>query len=178
MNKNLKDFLIQSAAIIAGLALIVSITQTRKPTPPEVKPAFLETTITVESTTTIEETITVTRGTARSPEPPSHIHPKPAPTIATSEPQAILAYGEKRNNEVFGAGHWTALYNLWMAESEWIPSKVNPSSGACGIPQALPCNKITDHSYQGQIEWGLSYISQRYGNPINAYAHFKRNNWY
>jgi len=70
MNRNLKDFLITSASIIAGFGLIISLTYTKEPT--KVKDAFLETTITIEST--IEETITVSRGVTRTTEPIAHTH--------------------------------------------------------------------------------------------------------
>jgi hypothetical protein len=71
-----------------------------------------------------------------------------------------------------------ALYLLWNEESGWNPNSVNASSGACGIPQALPCSKIPDHSTAGQIRWGLSYIAGRYGNPLNAYDHLRNYGWY
>lgn len=74
--------------------------------------------------------------------------------------------------------HWDALYKLWMKESGWNPNSVNNGSGACGIPQAYPCSKITDKSAAGQITWGLNYIKGRYGNPSAAWAHFLRYNSY
>lgn len=73
---------------------------------------------------------------------------------------------------------WNALYSLWMKESKWNPNSRNFWSGACGIPQAYPCSKITDMSVSGQIRWGLDYISGKYGNPVNAYSYFQRNNSY
>lgn len=74
--------------------------------------------------------------------------------------------------------NWDALYKLWMKESGWNPDSVNNGSGACGIPQAYPCSKITDKSAAGQITWGLNYIKSRYGTPSAAWAHFLRNNSY
>jgi len=73
---------------------------------------------------------------------------------------------------------WDALYSLWMKESGWNPNSVNNGSGACGIPQAYPCSKITDKSAAGQISWGLNYIKGRYGKPSAAWAHFLRYNSY
>lgn len=70
--------------------------------------------------------------------------------------------------------NWDALYSLWMKESGWNPNSVNNGSGACGIPQAYPCSKITDKSAAGQITWGLNYIKGRYGNPSAAWAHWLR----
>jgi len=73
---------------------------------------------------------------------------------------------------------WDALYSLWMKESGWNPNSVNNGSGACGIPQAYPCSKITDKSAAGQIKWGLDYIAGRYGNPAAAWAYWLRNGSY
>lgn len=73
---------------------------------------------------------------------------------------------------------WDALYKLWQRESGWNPNSRNGSSGACGIPQAYPCSKITDMSPAGQIRWGLNYIAGKYGNPANAYSTWQRTNSY
>lgn len=70
--------------------------------------------------------------------------------------------------------NWDGLYSLWMKESGWNPNSINNGSGACGIPQAYPCSKITDKSAAGQIKWGLDYIAGRYGNPAAAWAHWLR----
>lgn len=73
---------------------------------------------------------------------------------------------------------WQALYQLWQRESGWNPSSRNTSSGACGIPQASPCSKISDHSTAGQITWGLNYIAGKYGNPGNAWAYWQSHHSY
>ncbi len=90
----------------------------------------------------------------------------------------LRALGRDMNALRFGETHWPALNALWTRESNWNSAARNRSSGACGIPQALPCSKITDMSPQGQIAWGLSYIQARYGNPSNAWQHFQRYHWY
>ncbi|HUC86973.1 MAG TPA: G5 domain-containing protein [Candidatus Saccharimonadales bacterium] len=73
---------------------------------------------------------------------------------------------------------WTALYDLWEHESGWNPNSSNFWTGACGIPQAYPCSKITDHSTAGQITWGLGYIAAKYGTPANAYSYWQSHNSY
>ncbi len=60
--------------------------------------------------------------------------------------------------------------------------------GACGIPQAYPCNKMShwgkaygvDHRTNPwpQIAWGLRYIDKRYGTPCRAWQKFKRGGGY
>lgn len=76
------------------------------------------------------------------------------------------------------------LVNLWNRESGWSPNAVNKKSGACGIPQSLPCNKMASHGSdyrtngKTQIRWGLDYIKNRYGSPSNAWAHSQQKGWY
>ncbi len=89
-----------------------------------------------------------------------------------------MAIAEAMNNARFGAAQWPALKNIWMRESGFNPNARNRVSGACGIPQALPCSKIPDMSTVGQIDWGLSYIKSRYGTPNNAWAFWQAHHWY
>lgn len=76
------------------------------------------------------------------------------------------------------------LVKLWNRESSWNPNAVNPKSGACGVPQSLPCSKMksagADYrtNYQTQVRWGLNYIKARYGSPSNAWGHSQRKGWY
>ncbi|MBQ6389203.1 MAG: hypothetical protein IJH90_06160 [Mogibacterium sp.] len=76
------------------------------------------------------------------------------------------------------------LIKLWDRESHWNPNAHNKSSGAHGIPQALPASKMasegSDYYTSGytQIRWGLGYILNRYGSPSNAWAHSQRRGWY
>lgn len=91
---------------------------------------------------------------------------------------SAMSLGRSLNAVKFGDQHWPALQALWTRESNWNPAARNRSSGACGIPQALPCSKIPDMSPQGQIQWGLQYIQKRYGNPTNAWHFWLQNHWY
>ena len=76
------------------------------------------------------------------------------------------------------------LVNLWNKESGWNPSSHNRSSGAHGIPQALPASKMasegSDYYTNGetQIRWALNYIKNRYGSPSAAWGHFCSRHWY
>ncbi|MGH3705424.1 MAG: lytic transglycosylase domain-containing protein, partial [Agromyces sp.] len=69
-------------------------------------------------------------------------------------------------------------------ESSWRADAYNASSGAYGIPQSLPGSKMASAGADWrtnaatQIEWGLSYIADRYGAPCGAWAHSERFNWY
>lgn len=90
---------------------------------------------------------------------------------------AIGAYG-------WGDDQFSCLVSLWNRESGWRVEALNPYSGAYGIPQALPGEKMAsagpDWRTNGatQIAWGLSYISSRYGSPCGAWAHSEKTGWY
>jgi phage-related protein len=85
-----------------------------------------------------------------------------------------------------GGANWPALKALWNGESGWRWNALNKSSGAYGIPQALPASKMASAGKDWrtnaatQIRWGLSYIKSRYGNPVNAYSAWLRRSphWY
>lgn len=77
-----------------------------------------------------------------------------------------------------------ALVKLWNKESGWDHRAYNRSSGATGIPQALPGSKMASKGNdwrtnpRTQIAWGLDYIASVYGNPSNAWGHSQRVGWY
>lgn len=83
-----------------------------------------------------------------------------------------------------GTSNWTSLVALWTQESGWNNHARNPTSGAYGIPQALPPSKMGAlanppvSSAGAQITWGLRYIKSTYGNPNNAEAHERSQGWY
>ncbi len=76
------------------------------------------------------------------------------------------------------------LVSLWNVESGWNVTASNPSSGAYGIPQALPGSKMAsagaDWQTNGatQIRWGLGYIKSVYGSPCAAWGHEQADGWY
>jgi hypothetical protein len=74
------------------------------------------------------------------------------------------------------SSQFNCLVSLWNIESGWRWDAYNASSGAYGIPQALPADKLSSAgsdwrtSSSTQIEWGLGYIQGRYGTPCSAYS--------
>jgi hypothetical protein len=114
--------------------------------------------------------------------------------VVTSDPQPIKVapttpkqIAQQKASALGWTGNeWSALEQLWHNESGWNPNAVNSSSGACGIPQALPCTKIPNpQSTESQIDWGLAYIKNRYGSPSKALAFwhhgapkYNGSNWY
>ena len=92
--------------------------------------------------------------------------------------QAMLAdYG-------WGSDQFSCLDSLWQRESNWNPQARNPYSGAYGIPQALPGEKMASAGSDWQtnpatkIKWGLGYIKDRYGSPCAAWEHSQSVGWY
>jgi hypothetical protein len=73
---------------------------------------------------------------------------------------------------------------LWAGESGWSVTASNPSTGAFGIPQALPGSKMASAGPDWQtnavtqIRWGLGYIKDTYGSPCAAWSHEQASGWY
>jgi len=84
----------------------------------------------------------------------------------------------------FGLDQMGCLDKLWTKESGWNPRAKNASSGAYGIPQALPGKKMASvaddwqDSAATQVKWGLGYIKSKYGTPCKAWAHSQSSGWY
>jgi hypothetical protein len=79
---------------------------------------------------------------------------------------------------------YNCLVSLWNKESSWNHKAHNRSSGAYGIPQALPGSKMAKFGSdwrtnpKTQIIWGLGYIKGRYVTPCGAWSSFQRKGWY
>jgi uncharacterized protein YabE (DUF348 family) len=107
--------------------------------------------------------------------------------VATApvDPGSARALGQAMAAERgWGDDEFACLDQLWQKESGWRWNADNPSSSAYGIPQALPGSKMATvgddwlTNPATQIEWGLGYISSRYGTPCNAWAHSVEIGWY
>jgi hypothetical protein len=81
-------------------------------------------------------------------------------------------------------GQFTCLNKLWTKESHWNYKARNPRSGAHGIAQALPAEKMSVIAEDWrsnpvtQIRWGLRYITMRYETPCKAWSKFQRSRYY
>jgi len=108
---------------------------------------------------------------------------KPLPVNVEPGSAKAIAY-EKLKARGWDDTQFQCLVNLWNRESMWRWNATNPSSGAYGIPQALPASKMASAGADWQtnpatqIEWGLGYIKQRYGTPCAAWAHSESSGWY
>ncbi|MER2135268.1 MAG: lytic transglycosylase domain-containing protein [Arthrobacter sp.] len=123
---------------------------------------------------------------APAPQPPSPAPaPPPPPAAPVNDPAGAQAYASSlMAGYGWGSGEFRCLVDLWNRESNWLTSAMNPYSGAYGIPQSLPGDKMAAAgsdwrtNYRTQIHWGLSYISQRYKAPCGAWAHSELKGWY
>ncbi|HTE72205.1 MAG TPA: lytic transglycosylase domain-containing protein [Actinomycetes bacterium] len=100
-----------------------------------------------------------------------------------SDPRGVAA-GLAASQYGWAADQFGCLDALWTRESGWDPHAQNPSSGAYGIPQALPGSKMGAYGSDWadnpttQIRWGLAYISGSYGTPCGAWSEFQSQGWY
>lgn len=84
----------------------------------------------------------------------------------------------------WSSSEFSCLNSLWERESGWNPAAANPTSGAYGIPQALPGSKMASAGADWatnpatQIRWGLGYIKSSYGSPCAAWDHEETDGWY
>jgi hypothetical protein len=103
-------------------------------------------------------------------------------SLSAQDPQAIAdallsSYG-------WSSSEMSCLVPLWMGESGWRVNAENTSSGAFGIPQALPGSKMATAGADWrtnpvtQIKWGLGYIQERYGSPCGAWGFKQGHGWY
>lgn len=112
-----------------------------------------------------------------------------AARIAASANQSVASLQSYAHDLVVNSYGWSeddyyVLVNLWNKESGWKVNCYNSYSGAYGIPQSLPGNKMASEgddwqtNGETQIRWGLKYIKGRYGSPSGAWGHFLEHNWY
>lgn len=84
----------------------------------------------------------------------------------------------------FKPSEYSAINYIVNHESSWNPSATNPSSGAYGLPQSLPGNKMASAGSDWrtnpitQLRWMRDYVNGRYGGANGALAFWKRNHWY
>ena len=112
-------------------------------------------------------------------------------SISASVEMARTPEGAKEVAEIilteeygFGESQFECLDSLWTRESHWNYKAHNYRSGAHGIAQALPAEKMsvvgTDWRTNPvtQIRWGIRYITMRYDTPCKAWSKWKSHRFY
>ena len=122
-------------------------------------------------------------GTTRDGFAVSRIRTAPAAGIPDPGSAQAIAY-EMLLARGWDDSEYECLVALWNRESRWNVYAHNTSSGAYGIPQALPGEKMASAGADWQtnpttqITWGLGYIKSVYGTPCGAWSHSQSVNWY
>ena len=124
----------------------------------------------------------------RAPAPYVRPRPTPRPVVRTPAPVFVavpsVATARSYALSVVGSSQFTCLDALFARESNWNPFAYNSSTGAYGIPQALPGIKMAAVGADWrtdpvtQVKWGLSYIAGSYGTPCAAWSHELSAGWY
>ena len=101
----------------------------------------------------------------------------------TTDPREI-AQQILQNRFSYGADQFRCFDDIIIRESNWDIDATNPSSGAYGIPQALPGSKMATVADDWrtnpatQIIWAVGYMKDRYGSPCTAWSFKSANGWY
>jgi hypothetical protein len=100
-------------------------------------------------------------------------------------PSANAALAQRLYASQLTPSVWAAWNAVAMRESGWNQFARNASSGAYGIPQALPESKLPPagraaggSNPTAQINWMWQYMAGRYGGPIGAEQHEQSFGWY
>ncbi|TDT75696.1 MULTISPECIES: hypothetical protein [Micrococcaceae] len=122
---------------------------------------------------------------AEAPAPAPAPAPEPAPAVAVNDPAGAQAYAASQLSSFgWGPDQMQCLQTLWTKESDWTTTATNASSGAYGIVQSLPAEKMASAgadyltNYRTQINWGLDYIKKSYASPCGALNFHLAHNWY
>lgn len=128
---------------------------------------------------------------SQTPAPAPSAPPAPAPPannpngMVHATPEQAKLYAQAACAQIGWTGAmWEDLVKLWTRESHWRWNAENKSSGAYGIPQSLPANKMASAGANWhedasiQITWGINYIKSKYGNPSEAWKHSEKFRWY
>jgi hypothetical protein len=97
----------------------------------------------------------------------------------------IQAYARRLVGTVWpGVAEWMAFADIVARESGWNVSATNPTSGAYGIPQALPASKMASAGADWrtnpftQLRWMVGYIRSRWVDPLRADFNERTQHWY
>nr|QIY98030.1 transglycosylase SLT domain-containing protein [Streptomyces sp. S1D4-11] len=96
----------------------------------------------------------------------------PQSSYTVAEVQAIA-------RQIIPSGQFQCFSNIVDHESTWNYRAQNPSSGAYGLVQSLPGNKMASVGADWQtnpatqIKWGLNYMNERYGSPCDAWSYWQ-----
>lgn len=124
-----------------------------------------------------------------TPAPRPRTTPRPAPVRKTVSVVRVAATPSVATAKAYalsqiGSTQYACLNQIWTRESNWNPFATNRTSGAYGIPQALPGTKMATAGADWrtnpvtQVKWGLGYIHAAYGSACAAWSFWQAHHWY
>jgi hypothetical protein len=125
----------------------------------------------------VDKVILVGTSTVSSPSAASLGTTTPAGEIQSWAHDYLISNG-------YSEADFTAANFIISHESGWSPTATNPSSGAYGLPQALPGSKMASAgadwqtNYQTQFKWFVNYCNGLYGSISGAYAYWQAHKSY
>ncbi len=140
-----------------------------------------------------EATIAAVAVIAATPLPTPTPEPTPEPTIIptpwpTAAPVVVPVASGSHTDWMAAAGIAASDYAcadaIIVRESGYNVHATNPSSGAYGLPQALPGTKMASAGADWQVNpitqlrWMAGYVVDRYGGFCPAWAFWQKNSWY
>jgi LysM repeat protein len=132
--------------------------------------------------TQVAQPVTTHTGSTQGGSPQTGISPdtvKVTPDIPVA-PGSIQAEAES----IVPSGQFGCFSEIISHESGWNPEATNPGSGAYGLGQALPGNKMASEGADWQtnpvtqLKWALGYMDSRYGSPCDAWNFWQDHSWY
>jgi hypothetical protein len=171
----------------APVVLNVSVAATTMTVPPTTVAPPATTTVPPTVPTAVAPPVATTAVPKSEPPKPSTHQTKvqqPAPRVSSVAPSSSVgaeeSYADLQSLRYgWGSDQMSCLVQLWDIESGWNPRAQN-GSGAAGIPQNISgfSSAYPEDNPDAQIDWGLRYISGRYGSPCNALNHESQDGWY
>jgi hypothetical protein len=131
---------------------------------------------------------------------PAQVESHSLPTIQDARDYLVARLGDKVERR-WGLSQSQCASFIFDDEARWDPHATNKSSGAYGLAQAHPVSKLSDWAeakataaekagdaesawlYRAwrdnpvvQAEWGVDYMTDRYGSPCAALS-FRDGHW-
>lgn len=125
-----------------------------------------------------------------SPKATPSTSPTSKPATTTSSTGGLQGYNatpaqaRALAQQLVPAGQFACFDDIITRESSWNMHATNASSGAYGLAQALPGDKMGSVAPDWrtnavtQIKWAIGYMTSRYGSPCAAWAFWQNHHWY
>lgn len=133
--------------------------------------------------------VTVVQRPAPTPRPAPTRKQTPRPVARPAPAPAVVTYPSVADAKAYalqrlGSTQFGCLNEIAIHESNWNPHDVNPTSGAYGIPQALPGTKMSTAGADWhdnpvtQVKWMIGYVDADYGSACAAWSFWQAHRWY